>query len=79
VQIEVRLYATLRQQAPSGAAAGVFFASVPQGSTVAELLNIIGVAPARVHMLMVNGAGVNLGHILGEGDRVGLFPPVGGG
>ncbi len=77
--IEVRLYATLRRQAPAAAAAGVFPVDVPAGSTVADLLRIINVAPAEVHILMVNGASATVEHVLSAGDRLGLFPAIGGG
>ncbi len=79
MQVEVRLYAVLRQQAPAGFASGVFPVSLPEGGTVAELLEAIKVAPAEVHMIMVNGRGNALKTVLHDGDRVGLFPPVGGG
>jgi len=79
MQLEVRLYATLREHAPAGAIAGVFFLSLPDGVTVKELLDEIGISEEKVHMRMVNGVGVADGHVLKDNDRVGLFPPVGGG
>jgi molybdopterin synthase sulfur carrier subunit len=77
--IEVRLFATLRRHAPSGSEAGVFSVRIPAGSTITDLLKTINVDPAEVHLFMVNGVSVNRERILSEGDRVGLFPPVGGG
>ena len=79
MQVEVRLYATLRQYAPAIAVAGVFAAVLSERSTITELLRVINIAPAEVHMIMVNGVGVTLEHVIHENDRVGLFPPVGGG
>ena len=79
MQLEVRLYATLREQAPAGVVAGVFSATLPDGGTVGELLEAAGIDGKKVHMRMVNGVGVTDGHVLKENDRVGLFPPVGGG
>ena len=79
MQIEVRLYATLREYAPQGAIAGVFLANLPDGGTLGKLLQTIGIASEKVHMRMVNGVGVEDGYILKNQDRVGLFPPVGGG
>lgn len=77
--VEVRLYATLRQYAPADAVSGVFSVDVPSCSNVNDLLNIIHIDLSEVHILMVNGIGVTVEHILSEHDRVGLFPPVGGG
>jgi molybdopterin converting factor small subunit len=79
VQVEVRLYATLRRQAPPDAVTGVFSVTVGDGSTVIDLLRTIQIDPAEVHMIMVNGIGVTFEQVISEGDRVGLFPPVGGG
>jgi molybdopterin converting factor small subunit len=77
--IEVRLYATLRQYAPTTASAGMFPVQMPLGSTVGELVSVIKVDPAEIKLYMVNGASVEMEHVLHEGDRVGMFPPVGGG
>ena len=46
---------------------------------MADLIAQIGVAPEQVHLRMVNGAAASDDRILHENDRVGLFPPVGGG
>ncbi|MEG6584740.1 MoaD/ThiS family protein [Dendrosporobacter sp. 1207_IL3150] len=77
--IEVRLYATLRRFSPEASTAGVFTLTLPEDSSVKGLLSAIGISPSDVHLLMVNGASAELDRILSEGDRVGLFPPVGGG
>lgn len=77
--IEVRLYATLRRHAPANAANGVFPVNLPKQSTAVDLLEIIAVAPDEVHLIMANGVNVDFEYVLREGDRIGLFPPVGGG
>ena len=79
MQLEVRLFATLRAFAPTDAVAGVFSADCPEGATVDDLAERLGIEAAKVHMRMVNGVGVAGTHVLKERDRVGLFPPVGGG
>ncbi|MCE5285946.1 MAG: MoaD/ThiS family protein [Pelosinus sp.] len=76
--IEVRLYATLRSLIPE-APKGVLTANLPEESTVEGLLREIKVDPEAIHMLMVNGVSSSFELVLKEGDRVGLFPPVGGG
>ena len=79
MRIEVRLFATLREYAPAEGNAGVFSTMLPEGGTVGALLESIGIDANQVHLRMVNGAGVGDDHVLKEDDRVGLFPPVGGG
>ncbi len=78
MRLEIRLYATLRQAAPA-APAGVFSLDVPAGATVAQVLGLIKIDPADVRMIMVNGLAAEPDHILKDGDRLGLFPPLGGG
>jgi sulfur-carrier protein len=79
MQLEIHLYATLRKYSPAGAADGVFFLTLPDGCSVGSLMSSIGLSAEKVHLRMVNGVGVTDDHILRENDRVGLFPPVGGG
>lgn len=47
--------------------------------SVNELMAHLGIPAAEVKLIFVNGLSVEGTHILTEGDRVGLFPPVGGG
>ena len=76
--IEVRLYATLRRHFPD-VSTGVFPAEVPVDCTVAELISNLSINSSEVHILMINGVSSELESVLHEGDRVGLFPAVGGG
>jgi molybdopterin converting factor small subunit len=39
----------------------------------------LGIDAREVHVLMVNGVISRLDRVLVGGDRLGLFPPVGGG
>ena len=78
MRIEVRLYATLRQHALS-AAEGVLAVDVPEGSKAADVIAKVGVNADEVHILMLNGVSSPLDRVIAEGDRLGLFPAVGGG
>ncbi|EAX47197.1 thiamineS protein [Thermosinus carboxydivorans Nor1] len=76
--IEVRLYATLRRYSPASAT-GIVMVDVPDGITVDELLAEMEIDRHEVKMIMVNGMHSDGNRVLADGDRVGLFPPVGGG
>lgn len=76
--IEVRLYATLRRYVPS-AVGGVFSVEVTLNCRVSELLQTIAVDLEEVHIIMINGVASTLESILHDGDRLGIFPAVGGG
>lgn len=75
--IEVRLFATLPGLARSGRTH--FELPASPGLTVRRVIADQGVAEDAVHIIMVNGRRATLGTELGDGDRLGLFPPVGGG
>ncbi|MDR7867037.1 MAG: MoaD/ThiS family protein [Sporomusaceae bacterium] len=78
MRLEIRLYATLRQAVPASPD-GVVPLDIPDGATVAQVLGLIKIDPADVRMIMVNGVAAELGQTLRDGDRLGLFPPLGGG
>ena len=79
MQVEVRLYATLRELAPDDAKAGVFLLTLPENATLGFLLTAIGIEAKKVHMRIVNGIMSSDDQVLKENDRIGLFPPIGGG
>ena len=75
----IKLSATLREKFPGyDPLAGLDLAPVP-GETVAGLLARLSLAPEDVKVIMVNGRAADLQAPLADGDRVGLFPAVGGG
>ncbi|MBC8014731.1 MAG: MoaD/ThiS family protein [Sporomusaceae bacterium] len=76
--VEVRLYATLRRYV-SDSSRGVVSVEVPEDYTVAQLLSTMHIDLAEVHIIMINGVSNIPSSILHEGDRLGLFPAVGGG
>ena len=75
--IEVRLFATLRESSRSGLAR--FELPATSGLTVGRVLADEGVAEETVHIVMINGKKATFRTELRDGDRLGLFPPVGGG
>jgi len=80
VRVEVRLFATLVDHVAGKTAGDPFPVDLADGSTLADLLGRLGVPPSEVHLAIVNGrATPGFAIILQEGDRIGLFPPVGGG
>jgi molybdopterin converting factor small subunit len=79
VSILVKLSTTLRQcVAGYDPLAGMEMDFVP-GETVAGLIARLGLDPGRIKIIMLNGRSGGLEDRLSDGDRVGLFPPVGGG
>jgi len=52
---------------------------VAKGTSIKELLRILGIPEKDIKIAMVNGIRTNLDAILEGNERVGLFPAVGGG
>ena len=77
MMLDIRLYATLRQYGTDKM--GAVVVDVPEPLTVEQLLNKLAIPAAEVKIAMVNGVSAELTQVLAAGDRVGLFPPVGGG
>jgi molybdopterin synthase sulfur carrier subunit len=80
VNVEVRLHGTLTAARPGLRAGDPFPVGLPERATISDLVTKLSLAPGEIHLVMVNARAVNDREApLAEGDRVGLFPPVGGG
>lgn len=73
--IELNCYATLAPMTPGNANAF----PIKDGETVAALIDRLGIPRDEIKIVFVNGVTVALDKVLADGDRVGIFPPVGGG
>lgn len=56
-----------------------FTQQFPDGMTIRDLRNMLGIDPAIPLLAMVNNHGEAEDLVLRDGDRVALFPPLGGG
>jgi molybdopterin converting factor small subunit len=79
MNIEVRLYAGLRAESVRSSG-DVFSVPLAEEATLSDLLAHLGIQPDLVHLAIVNGRiHYDRAARLADGDRVALFPPVGGG
>jgi len=78
IEVEVRLYATLRKYAKAGADDPLVL-QVPDGARLADLLTRLGVPEGEVQTAFVNNRRRDEEYQLHDGDRVAFFPPVAGG
>jgi molybdopterin synthase sulfur carrier subunit len=88
VQVCVKLFATLVQAVPEtikgrypqGIRAGSPLAvELPEGSSLADLVDHLGLPREKVRVVFVNGRAKTLDYALVPEDQVGIFPVVGGG
>jgi molybdopterin converting factor small subunit len=75
-QVKVNLYAALRGYVGGAPSVEV---DVEPGEAVADVLARLGVPPEKTRILFVNNRAATLSQPLEDGDRVGVFPAIGGG
>ncbi len=51
----------------------------PAGTTAGDVVRFLGIPEREVTLIFVNGRHSESGTVLGEGDMLALFPPIGGG
>ena len=79
IRVECRLYAGLRRYAPGYRLGEAMELELLDGTTLAELYELLKVPPDEVKRTFVSGLSKSPNHALSNGDRVALFPPIGGG
>ncbi|MDY6953328.1 MAG: MoaD/ThiS family protein [Thermodesulfobacteriota bacterium] len=73
--IELRLFASLKTYLPQGAERF----PITSGESVEALIRRLGISPDDVKLIFINGIRADISSTLWGGERVGVFPPVGGG
>ena len=88
MKVIVKLYADLvrrTRETTLSFVKGVLKAGVPfeielkEKSTVADLLDLLHLADKEPLIIFINGKNSGRDHGLGDGDQIGIFPPIGGG
>lgn len=74
-KIELKLYATLQAYAPADAACY----PVEAGTSVNTIVEALNIPRDQVKLIFSNGVKCELATLVRENDRIGVFPPVGGG
>lgn len=79
MKIEIHLYASLAKYLPADAKNKTCSKELPNHWTISDLIKAMGVPDRSVKLIFLNGVHAHRSTELKDGDRVGLFPPVGGG
>ena len=79
ITVHVRLYATLRRYRPGLGLGEAEAVELAEGTTLGQLIQQLDLPEDEVKVVFVNGISREIDHVLADGDRVGIFPPVGGG
>ena len=79
MRIEVNLYATLKRYLESGTGGEPSVLEISEGTGVKDIIKKLKIPGDLVKLIFINGVHAKRDTILKDGDRLGLFPPVGGG
>ncbi len=77
--LQVFLNATLRLHVPGYDPYKGLSLDIPPGAPVSQIISRLGLPPAEVTLIMVNGRRQHPDFPLQGDERLGLFPPIGGG
>jgi molybdopterin converting factor small subunit len=75
IPIQIKLYANLKQFTPPSADNYM----VEKGMTIRQLLEKLKIPTDRIRLIFINNVKGELDSILKGEERVGIFPPIGGG
>lgn len=81
MRILIRTFANLRDYAPEDAENGQWYAEIPEGSDIDELVELIGIPLSQRQSVIVtvNGKAGKGDDLLKHGDEAAIFPPLAGG
>ena len=77
--LRILLNATLRLHVPGYNPYKGLTLEVPPGTPVSAIISRLGLPPEEVTLIMINGRRQQPDFLLQGDERVGLFPPIGGG
>ena len=77
--LQIFVNATLRQYVPGYDPYRGLSLEIEPGASVAQVLARLGLPAKEVTLIMVDGRRQEADYILQGGERLGLFPPIGGG
>ncbi|MGE0086457.1 MAG: MoaD/ThiS family protein [Desulfococcaceae bacterium] len=75
ISIYLKLFATLAKYMPEDADSY----PVEEGNTVRDLVAKLAVPEKEARLIFINNRKADMSSLLHHGDRVGIFPPIGGG
>ena len=79
IEVEVRLYATLRKYHPDLGIGEPLVIKLDDKATLGNLFDALKIPREEIKATFVNGKWEQESYILQDGDRIGVFPPIGGG
>ena len=79
MKVELHLYASLSKYLPPDAKFKTWFMEIDKNTTIKDIIEQMNIDEKSVKLIFLNGVHAVAGKVLKDGDRIGIFPPVGGG
>ena len=79
MKVEIHLYATLGRYLPDRVKEADGVIEIEEGITVGELMQRLKVPGEKVKLVFIDNLHADKDSVLQDGNRLGIFPPVGGG
>ena len=79
ITVEVRLYATLQKYHPSLGIGEPLGITLDNKARLGNLFSELKIPKEEIKVALVNGKWEEESYLLEDGDRIGLFSPIGGG
>jgi molybdopterin synthase sulfur carrier subunit len=79
MQVEVRVFATLRRHLPELQVGGALRMEVGSGTTLATLRDELGLPPQEVKLVIRNHLQADWNDTIQDGDRIAFVPAIAGG
>jgi molybdopterin synthase sulfur carrier subunit len=79
ITVYAKLFATLRRHYPHLGIGEPMPVELPDGATVGDLVEHLRLPADQVKVVFVNNVIRETEYPLADGDKLGIFPPVGGG
>ena len=77
--VEIRFYASLRKYHPNPGSSEVLDMELDDKAKLGDLLDKLKIPREELGILMVNGKWEKESYLPKDGDRIGIFPLIGGG
>ncbi len=79
MKIEIRLFASLARFMPDKSIKKPHIMEIQEGTTIGDVFKSMEVPEADVKLIFLNGLHATGDQVLKDGDKLGVFPPLGGG
>ncbi len=79
ITVEVRLFASLRKYRPDLGIGERFIITLDDNAKLGNLLDELKISKEETKAVFVNGKWEEENYPLRDRDRIGIFPPIGGG